>query len=886
MRRFPESVLDKIRGIPTVEVAEYLGCPSGDWKPGNGGGQSNTCPIHGGRGRGNGGTPQFTAYPDGHWKCYSCDAGGGDGLALWAAVHGLDPKRDFHRVVEEMAGWRGIALPTHAHADGNGSNGSNGNRQPVAVKARPQVEPSFIVDLDSLPTFDMPKTATLRWGGKAPVAVYQVRRRDGGLLALHLRYETDGAKMQPWWRAGKFTLGEGLGTKDLPLYGVHQLDDLQPGEILMVHEGEKCADLGNSKGYRSVGTCTGASSSPIPERWADVAPYRLLLVADASGPCRAKNCHRRPSRKCVNCQGTGTDESGKRHMLENARNATLAGVAEIRILDWRDHGVSELGGDIEQFLDAGGGGSIQTLWAAAHQFIDGELWPELAGVSQLEALTAPTMGPVGLPEALERYLTQGAQGAGIDSGEIAVPFFVACGSLIGNWLGVRVSKSWVLWPNLWGIIRGKPGDNKSAGFALGVAPVNDLASDSDHKWEKAEAGLDALVDGAKAIVKGADDMMQKAGAEVAKGVRVSIAVEQEALRLAKERLKEAQQKRASACVEYVFTDINIPSVAEALCSPTGNPHGLLLATDELSSWFDALASSTRFHERAQWLETHPGSSTWKVRRLHHGRRRLVVPRVALSICGTVQTDRVAAMVEAEAGRQDGMMARFLYAVNSGAGIPDLDAPQDEALKDEVAGLCRRVWSAAREVPQGSIVEMEDQALADFRKWWRNNLERKNSISEEGAAGVYRAWVSKAPKAVASIALQLHLMDGHRPTERIGQNHVLTALDIYEDYLHPCARIALESSPQVAASGVEVHLSRGARRLKELIEAGGVDHEDNFSELTRSRYPGLGDPGQIIEAVEALRPMGWCKWERRREGKHRPRKILLHPDLRHGDGDVN
>ena len=70
-------------------------------------GSAVTCP-HGATNHAHGDRhPSCVVYDDG-WKCRGCDAGG-DVFALWAAFAGLDTRRDFGRVLEQVADFGGVS---------------------------------------------------------------------------------------------------------------------------------------------------------------------------------------------------------------------------------------------------------------------------------------------------------------------------------------------------------------------------------------------------------------------------------------------------------------------------------------------------------------------------------------------------------------------------------------------------------------------------------------------------------------------------------------------------------------------------------------------------------------------------------------------------------
>ena len=79
-------------------------------------------------------------------------------------------------------------------------------------------------------------------------------------IAQHVRYDyVDKPKDYAWYRDGKKGL-RGLKTANLPLYRINQIVD-EEGDIFIV-EGEGAADSLATRGYRAVGTVTGAASCP------------------------------------------------------------------------------------------------------------------------------------------------------------------------------------------------------------------------------------------------------------------------------------------------------------------------------------------------------------------------------------------------------------------------------------------------------------------------------------------------------------------------------------------------------------------------------------------------------------------------------------------------
>jgi len=90
---------------------------------------------------------------------------------------------------------------------------------------------------------------------------YEVRDLNGTLVAIHERVERAGRKTFIWRHPdGRKAQGD-LKVADLPLYGIHKLNDAQ---FVVIVEGEKCAEALWSVGVPAVATY-GATCDPADE---------------------------------------------------------------------------------------------------------------------------------------------------------------------------------------------------------------------------------------------------------------------------------------------------------------------------------------------------------------------------------------------------------------------------------------------------------------------------------------------------------------------------------------------------------------------------------------------------------------------------------------------
>lgn len=154
---------------------------------------------------------------------------------------------------------------------------------------------------------------------------WDIRDRTGVLVARHRRTDAPGREKDIKWEGpdGAAGLG-GVRVEALPLYGAELLPDPPDGSVVVVTEGEKAADAVRSLGYLSVGTVTGAASTPRPAVLAVLVGFDVVLWPD-------------------------NDDAGRAHMARLATALRALGVSG-RVLEWPE---APAKGDAADFLLTG-----------------------------------------------------------------------------------------------------------------------------------------------------------------------------------------------------------------------------------------------------------------------------------------------------------------------------------------------------------------------------------------------------------------------------------------------------------------------------------------------------------------------------------------------------
>jgi hypothetical protein len=231
-----------------------------------------------------------------------------------------------------------------------------------------------------------------------------------------------------------------------------------------------------------------------------------------------------------------------------------------------------------------------------------------------------------LPPVVSDLVKAAAEAIGCDPTLVAGPALAVVAGCIGNRRSVRVKGGWFEPCVIWSLTVADSGGHKSPAYRAVVNPLLELQIDlyDRHKEEVEE------------YHRAVEDWQQTPKDE-----------------------RGAKPEAPAEPTCFVTSDSTIEALGESL---EGNPHGLLLARDELNGWFQ---SFTRYKggggtDRPQWLELH-AAGTLLIHRKTTERRRISVRRAAVSITGTIQPAVLAKALDQEA-LQAGLGARFLLSM--------------------------------------------------------------------------------------------------------------------------------------------------------------------------------------------------------------------------------
>lgn len=276
-----------------------------------------------------------------------------------------------------------------------------------------------------------------------------------------------------------------------------------------------------------------------------------------------------------------------------------------------------------------------------------------------------------------------------------------------------------------------------------------------------------------------------------------------------------------------------------------NPHGLLMARDELSGLFEIWTRNGREAERTLYLEAWNGTSPYSSDRVVSG--TWTVPHLCLSVMGTIQPAKLARLLGGS-GIEDGLAQRFQLLV-----FPEpmqrqfCDAPEDYAVKSALERILYELATAdfrklcvtphTEDIPS---LTFSREAYEQYKVWWIENSSRTDDP-------VLCSFTTKHERLVPALALIDHL-----------------TVSFSEGTPELLAPVPLQSVQRAIAQS-EFFLSHVKRALGILkrptltthdailsrLESGHLVNGFSLRDLLRAGWTGLKNPDEVQNALKHL-----------------------------------
>ncbi len=454
-------------------------------------------------------------------------------------------------------------------------------------------------------------------------------------------------------------------------------------------------------------------------------------------------------------------------------------------------------------------------------------------------LPVPPFDSALLPKPLRRWVEDIANRIQCPIDFPAVAVMVVTAALVGRRVGVRPKErdDWLVIPNLWGGVVGRPGVMKTPGLQEPLNVMKVFEAEAKGTFDKEARHYAALARIAKVQDKETD-----------KAIKESLKKKQDLGEIAAD-LAAAQQPEPPIRRRYLTNDATVEKLGELL---NENPNGILMFRDELTGFLRSLDKEGQEGSRAFYLEAWNGNGSFTFDRI--GRGTVEIEAAITSVLGGIQpgplTTYLRSAMDSGAG-DDGLLQRFQLLV-----YPDVskiwknvdDWPDTQARDRAIAALRDIVdFDAAA---RGATVD-DDDAVPYFRfspegqlvfNEWREKLELRIRKGDQHAA--IEAHLSKYRSLVPSLALLIHVVEGG-----------------CGDIQGSCMTRAVESSVYLEAHarriyGLAIGSQHEARAIAERIQKGDLEDGFDARSVYRAGWTHLNDKGSVAAGLEILIQRGW------------------------------
>jgi len=431
-----------------------------------------------------------------------------------------------------------------------------------------------------------------------------------------------------------------------------------------------------------------------------------------------------------------------------------------------------------------------------------------------------------LPDRMRDYITDIAERMDNSSPDyVAVGVMVALATLIGRKLAVMPKRydPWLVVPNLWGAVIGRPSAKKTPSLTKAMAPLHQFESVEFEKHGVAMGKYLEKVKVAKVALKANEKLLK---AKIEKG-------EQEEGEKDFLQSLTLEPVQPPACKRFIVNDATVEKLGELLGS---NPMGVLLFRDELTGWLNALDKPDRASDRAFYLECWSGTGSFTYDRIGRGTQR--IESATLSLMGGIQPGKLIPYLAAqkEGKGDDGLVERFQLMV-----YPDpkpfrhIDRPPNEQATLMASQIFARLNLLDGDLGNPTIQKFGREAQALFDTWYDKNqkLVRSATLSPQ-----LESHLAKYVSLLPSLALIIHAVDSS-PGGDIGGESTKKAL-LWCEYLESHARrvYALSDGPIGSAKALQ-------KRLHEM------PNPFRIGAINNKNWHGLTTTDQIHEALDSL-----------------------------------
>lgn len=475
-------------------------------------------------------------------------------------------------------------------------------------------------------------------------------------------------------------------------------------------------------------------------------------------------------------------------------------------------------------------------------------WPEPAQIRD-ELKPVKPLSPAIIPEPLRDWLVDisGRMQCPLDF--VAAAALVVTGAVVGAGCGIRPKEKddWLVVPNLWGGIVGRPSMLKTPSLTEIMKPLTRLEIEARQEYE---ARLD-FHDADHEVYKATREAIKAEMLSTAKGKSKKGATMEDL----KNQLTELAEPEAPTRRRFKTNDATIEKIGELL---NDNPRGMLLFRDELVGLLVNWEREDRQQDRAFYLESWNGYGSFTCDRI--GRGTIDTDNLCVSILGGIQPAKLTGYLYQAADnlKNDGLIQRFQLLVypDEPTNWTNVDQWPDVDAKNRAFDIFQALaeanfvkWGAELDDGEGIPYFHFDSAAQSVFNDWLVDLQRRLKTEDNP---VIEEHLAKYRSLMPSIALLLHLVEIADGTTGAGQVTDRAAIMAAEwcEYLESHARRIYGLLGDVSTRAA----AELAKRLKKGMLPDGFTIRDVYRKCWR-----LLDKKEIVQgAVDELTEAGWLR----------------------------
>jgi hypothetical protein len=479
-----------------------------------------------------------------------------------------------------------------------------------------------------------------------------------------------------------------------------------------------------------------------------------------------------------------------------------------------------------------------------------ESWPKPQALSA--ALPdVPPFDPELMPAVLRDYVDDVAERLQVPADYPAATLLVTLAGALGRRALItplQHDKTWVIVPNLWGGIIGRPGLMKSPCIRAVMAPLSALQSQAMQEYKTDSEDFEREVEAwesRKAAWK--KKALQGSGGD---------------------GFGEAKPEKP-VCLRFIVNDATVEKLHEVL---EENQQGVLYMRDELAGWFATLDTKGRERERPFFLEAWNGDGSYTIDRI--GRGTLHVEHLCISVFGGIQPSRLQSYLsDAVSGgaTDDGLAQRLQVLVwpDHSQDWHQVDRPANVKAALAVEQVFKRIASMMIIDPLRASFAPDAQELFNA---WRAELEHR--IRRATLPPVLESHLAKYRKLMPAIALIFHVAEsGEVPEVPLIQAQRAAGWCEY-----------LELHARRVYSCVTSLPNRLAAELGEKLKQGVLGDKFRLRDVYLRGWAGLDTPEAVRMALAVLEDAGWVRRIDPKSGPQggRPKEeFTVNPAVRRG-----